>query len=219
MVCIIQYVFKTFLWFQGDCKLVPAVSSAGLPALRPTTGTVNGNRKVAPAPPVPPLKVSGQKTTFPFRRSSVCINVKIRWIFHIRLHSIRNFFQIKEPSVPVASSTPIRLAPPLTTMTTSSPPPPMLPTPTATPPTPPMLNLQTSPPVPPSVIGPGIVSMDPNNPFSSLNMLPQPKIEVKQEQWSGDESYLEANGIRPRKPCNCTKSMCLKLLVFYVLLH
>ncbi|KAL1115643.1 hypothetical protein AAG570_005933, partial [Ranatra chinensis] len=41
-------------------------------------------------------------------------------------------------------------------------------------------------------------------------------LHVKSENcWSGDEntiiSTLEANGIRPRKPCNCTKSMCLKL--------
>lgn len=35
-----------------------------------------------------------------------------------------------------------------------------------------------------------------------------PKVEVKTEI---DEAVMEANGIRPRKPCNCTKSMCLKL--------
>ncbi|XP_014239198.1 protein lin-54 homolog isoform X2 [Cimex lectularius] len=52
-------------------------------------------------------------------------------------------------------------------------------------------------------------SLSPNsaNVSPNLNMISK---EVKTEYWSGDE-IVEANGIRPRKPCNCTKSLCLKL--------
>ena len=31
---------------------------------------------------------------------------------------------------------------------------------------------------------------------------------------SKTQAVLESNGLKPRKPCNCTKSQCLKLLVF-----
>uniref|UniRef100_T1I6V9 CRC domain-containing protein n=1 Tax=Rhodnius prolixus TaxID=13249 RepID=T1I6V9_RHOPR len=43
------------------------------------------------------------------------------------------------------------------------------------------------------------------------NIIKHDFIMKTNDAWSGDEAVLEANGIRPRKPCNCTKSMCLKL--------
>lgn len=45
----------------------------------------------------------------------------------------------------------------------------------------------------------------------------EPDVKPIKESWSPEEPQpqtFEPNGIRPRKPCNCTKSMCLKLLVF-----
>lgn len=48
------------------------------------------------------------------------------------------------------------------------------------------------------------------------NIIKHDFIMKTNDAWSGDEAVLEANGIRPRKPCNCTKSMCLKLYVLFV---
>lgn len=44
---------------------------------------------------------------------------------------------------------------------------------------------------------------------STGNLSVGPVIESKGSQRS--YSSVEPNGIRPRKPCNCTKSQCLKL--------
>uniref|UniRef100_A0A0A9Z5L8 CRC domain-containing protein n=2 Tax=Lygus hesperus TaxID=30085 RepID=A0A0A9Z5L8_LYGHE len=173
---------------KGDCKLVPAVSSGGISSLR-TTSTINGNRKVVPAPPVPPIK---PKDPIP-----IAVSTPMRVVSTVT--SASGSVQAISPSS-------------LTTATSPVTPPPLLPAPAVTPLTPP--GPQTSPQAQVTTVSPQGCSDTPasGSPPSPVNAsIPQPKMEVKQEQWSGDESYFEANGIRPRKPCNCTKSMCLKL--------
>lgn len=46
--------------------------------------------------------------------------------------------------------------------------------------------------------------------ISSAKMLSEPVTTASSKQGRGS-SLPEPNGIKPRKPCNCTKSQCLKL--------
>ncbi|BES91718.1 CXC [Nesidiocoris tenuis] len=170
---------------KGDCKITTVTPS--IPGLKPAA-TVNGNRKIAPA--LPPLKA---KETSPVEAPAAPAD-----------EALENL----EP-MPLAQ--------------------PVLEPPAQLPPVPAQLPPSPEPPKPLTVTSfaeeePGTraapeadslcrrSSSPPSSPSSTL----MPRQEMKpadprQEQWSGDESYVEANGIRPRKPCNCTKSMCLKL--------
>ncbi|KAF6213434.1 hypothetical protein GE061_011153 [Apolygus lucorum] len=174
---------------KGDCKLVPAVGTGGIPTLR-TAATINGNRKVVTAPTVPTIK--------PKDPTPIAASTPVRMVSTVTSAS---------------GSAPVTAPSPFTTATSPPTPPPLLPTPAATPPTPPVT--QSSPQVatlsPEGFSGTPTSGTSPTHVNASMGAIPQPKMEPKQEQWSGDESYFEANGIRPRKPCNCTKSMCLKL--------
>ncbi|CAA9997083.1 unnamed protein product [Nesidiocoris tenuis] len=169
----------------GDCKITTVTPS--IPGLKPAA-TVNGNRKIAPA--LPPLKA---KETSP----------------------------VEAPAAPADEALDTLEPMPLAQ--------PVLEPPAQLPPVPAQLPPSPEPPKPLTVTSfaeeePGTraapeadslcrrSSSPPSSPSSTL----MPRQEMKpadprQEQWSGDESYVEANGIRPRKPCNCTKSMCLKL--------
>lgn len=62
------------------------------------------------------------------------------------------------------------------------------------------------------VVNTGYVS---STPTTSKITIPvrtlKPSITASESPQHAEQANLEANGMRPRKPCNCTKSQCLKL--------
>ncbi|KAK9505290.1 hypothetical protein O3M35_009380 [Rhynocoris fuscipes] len=65
--------------------------------------------------------------------------------------------------------------------------------------------------VPSPSSGTNIAAVQTSSSLVTVSSIMKHDVLKPPDVWSGDEAVLEANGIRPRKPCNCTKSMCLKL--------